>query len=105
MNTIKGLFRYTRLPYGIRPAAGIFQSVMDNILKGLSNVFCYIDDILIGYSTIQGLKEKLILVLDKLMAFNIKVNWPKCKFFVEKVVYLGHEISVDGIAPSRDGIE
>jgi hypothetical protein len=105
INTIKGLFSYTRLPFGIKPAAGIFQSVMDNILNGLSNVFCYIDDILIGDQTIEGLQNKLILVLDRLLRFNVKVNWKKCKFFVDKVIYLGHEISKDGIAPSKRKIE
>ena len=35
VNTHKGLFRYTRLPFGILAAPGIFQRVMDNILQGI----------------------------------------------------------------------
>jgi len=77
---------------------------MDNVFKGLNKVFCYIDDILIGDGSIQGLHDKLISVLEKLREYNIKVNWQKCKFFVEKVTYLGHEVSVDGIAPSKEKI-
>jgi Reverse transcriptase (RNA-dependent DNA polymerase) len=77
INTIKGLFQFTRLPFGIKPAAGIFQSVMDNILKGLKNVFCYINDVLIGDASILGLQKKIILVLDKLSEYNIKINWQK----------------------------
>ena len=47
INTHKGLFRYTRLPFGISSAPGIFQRVMENILQGISNVTVYLDDILL----------------------------------------------------------
>ena len=46
-NTHKGLFRYTRLPYGVASAPGIFQRVMENVLQGLSHTAVYLDDILI----------------------------------------------------------
>ena len=32
INTHKGLFRYTRLPFGVSSAPGIYQQVMDNLL-------------------------------------------------------------------------
>ena len=35
INTHKGLFKYTRLPYGISSAPGIFQRVTDNLLACL----------------------------------------------------------------------
>ena len=35
VNTHKGLFQYTRLPYGVASAPGIFQRVMENVLQGL----------------------------------------------------------------------
>ena len=38
INTHKGLFRYTRLPYGISSAPGIFQKEMDNLLAGIPGV-------------------------------------------------------------------
>ena len=47
INTHKGLFRYTRLPFHISAAPGIFQRVMDNILQGIPGVMVYLDDILI----------------------------------------------------------
>ena len=51
INTHKGLFRYTRLPYGIASAPGIFQRVMENLFQGLPGVAVYLDDILIAGGT------------------------------------------------------
>jgi hypothetical protein len=105
INTHRGLFTFMRLPFGVKPAASIFQSVMDKILSGFDKVFCYIDDILIGGETIEQLHSKLLLVLDRLLQYNVKINWTKCKFFVEQVTYLGHEVSQMGISPSRQKVE
>ena len=47
VNTHRGLYQYTRLPYGVASAPAQFQKVMDTVLQGLPGVTCYIDDILI----------------------------------------------------------
>ena len=44
INTHKGLYQYTHMPFGISLAPAIFQCVMDTILQGLSNVLYYLDD-------------------------------------------------------------
>ena len=38
INTHKGLFSYTRLPYGIASSPGIFQRAMDSLLQGIEGV-------------------------------------------------------------------
>ena len=40
INTHKGLFQYSRLPFGISSALAIFQQVMDQIFQGLNGVQC-----------------------------------------------------------------
>lgn len=38
INTRLGLFRYTRLPFGMAAIPAIFQQTMDSILSGFSGV-------------------------------------------------------------------
>lgn len=47
VTTHKGLYRYTRLPFGIASAPAIFQHLMEKILQNLRGVTCYLDDILV----------------------------------------------------------
>ena len=63
INTHKGLFQYTRLPFGVSSAPGIFQKTMETLLRGIPVVIVYLDDILISRATeaehIQSLEEVL----------------------------------------------
>ena len=51
INTYRGLFTYTRMPYGVASAPSIFQRVIDAMFQGIPNVLCYLDDILITGSS------------------------------------------------------
>jgi len=57
INTLKGLFRFTRLTFGVASAPAIIQYTMDQILLGLENVFCYLDNILIGEKTVENVNK------------------------------------------------
>lgn len=92
INTHIGLFRFTRLAFGLAPAPAMFQAKMDEILKGLANVKCYFDDVLIGGRNATECKQNLEKVLERFEEYNVRVNTAKCKFFEEKIEYLGHII-------------
>lgn len=66
VNTHKDLYRYTRLPYGVSSAPGIFQRLMETVLQGIPNVIVYIDDILITGATEDEHLKTLSLVLERL---------------------------------------
>ena len=48
INTHQGLYRHSRLPFGVASAPALFQKMMDRVLQGIPGVICYIDDILVS---------------------------------------------------------
>lgn len=100
INTIMGLLRYKKLPFGVAAAPSIFQSIIDRIIEGLELVKAYLDDIIIGGKDEEECYEKLILVLDRLNKYNVKVNLKKCKFIQKKVEYLGHVLGEGKVTPN-----
>jgi len=100
INAHKGLYQYSRMPFGISSAPAIFQRAMDNILQGLSNVLCYLDDILITGATDQEHIRNLEEVLKRLQDHGIKVQNSKCTFLGTSVEYLGHIIDDKGLHTS-----
>ncbi|GAB0092892.1 uncharacterized protein DMENIID0001_079420 [Sergentomyia squamirostris] len=102
INTPKGLFRYKRLPFGVSSAPSIFQSIMDQILVGISGVACYLDDLLIFGPNDEEVKKTLWEVFKRLNDYNVKINLKKCQFFKREIKFLGHIISSDGVRPNPE---
>ena len=100
INTIRGLYQYQRLPYGVASAPAIWQRAMDQILQGIPGVFCYLDDIIVTGSTLEEHLERLVAVLKRLEEYGLKANQEKCKFLRSSVEYLGHVISAEGLHQS-----
>ena len=97
INTHKGLFEYTRLPFGIASAPSIFQRLMENLLQGIPRVCVYLDDILVSGANEQEHLANLEQVLQQLESAGMKLKRPKCAFLLNSVAYLGHEISAEGL--------
>ena len=100
ISTHKGLFQYTRLPFGVASAPAIFQNVMDQILRGLNGVVCYLDDILITGKDEEEHARNLEAVLKKLAEHHVRLKKNKCIFTRSSVEYLGFTVSADGISPT-----
>lgn len=105
LNTHKGLFRMTRLPFGIKTAAAIFQKTIDNLLNEFSGVFCYQDDIVITGANFAEHLKTLKQVLQKLQDVGLRLNAKKCKFFEQKISYLGFDIDKNGLTKNQDRIK
>ena len=92
--THQGLYEFNVMPFGLCNAPATFQRLM-----GLSHfVACvYIDDIAVFSDTQEEHVEHLRLIFQRLRRFCLI---EKCRFARPSVEYLGHVISVDGIAPN-----
>ena len=67
VNTHQGLYRYTRLPFGVASAPALFQRLMDTMLQGIPGVTCYIDDILVSGKDEDQLWQSLEEVFRRLV--------------------------------------
>ena len=105
MNTHQGLYMWTRLPYGISSSSGIFQAVMDNMLQGMQGVTCRVDDILITAKDIDEHIARVKEVIRRIKEAGFRCGWKKSEFLKDKVIYLGYEVSKEGVKPCRSKVE
>ena len=105
INTHKGLYKYTRLPLGVSSAPSIFQATMDQILHGVNNTICYLDDILVMGKSKEEHLITLEEVLKRLQNYGLKVYLDKCQFLQQSVEYLGHTIDALGLHPTMAKIK
>ena len=80
INTHKGLFQYTRVPYGISSAPGIFQRNMENLLQNIPYVIVRVDDILVSGASDEDHISNLEEVLKRLASAGLRLRKNKCVF-------------------------
>ena len=105
INTHKGLYQYTRLPFGIASAPAIFQWTMDAILQGVDRAACYIDDIILTGTSDEDHLKRLEEVLQHLQRHDIRARLAKCKFMQPSVTFLGHRVDAEGIHTTEDKLK
>ncbi|GBG64169.1 hypothetical protein CBR_g40869 [Chara braunii] len=71
----------------------IFHDYLDKF------VIVYLDDILIFSKTVEEHVAHLDKVFSLLRQHKFKINGEKCEFGCTRVLYLGHEISAEGLKP------
>jgi hypothetical protein len=95
-----GLFRYTRLVYGLCSAAEIFQQKIFELIQhipGTKNVW---DDIIIYGHTKESHDRSLSQVLQSFSNAGLTLNPQKCEFFKEEILFFGIVFSKKGAQPN-----
>ena len=77
INTHKGLYRPTRLPFGVASASAIFQSKIEQVLQGIPMVVCRVDDILVSGKTDEEHLANLNEVLSRLGSAGLRLKMSK----------------------------
>ena len=100
-------YQFRRMPFGLCNAPSVFQRLINKVLGQLRYevAMAYLDDIIIPSKNFENGLERLKLVLDSLSNANLTLNLSKCRFFMEKITYLGFEISLNSIGPSAENVK
>ena len=105
--TCFGTYEFLRLPKGLKTSPNTFQLMMDKVLHGLQfkTCLCYLDDVLICTETFEQHLEALNEVFRRFRNDGLKLGPRKCVFAAQSCIFLGHQISKDGIHPPPDRVD
>ena len=97
-----GFFECNRMPFGLCNVPATFQQLMQNCMGELNFVYCliYLDDLIVLLWTAEKHLHQLCVVFDQLREYNLKLKPSKCSLFKEKINYLAHRVSKNGVRPS-----
>jgi hypothetical protein len=103
--THQGHYQFKVMPFGLKNAPTTFQCIMNEVLALLLRKFVmvFLDDILVYSKSLKEHIHHLTLVLQKLREHQLYLKASKCSFVKSQLDYLGHIISVIGVAtdPSK----
>lgn len=102
--TGKRLMQFKKMPQGFKNSPAIFQRAMQLILSDLLEDAClvYIDDILVFGNTLEQHDRNLEMVLSRLNEYDLQENKEKRIERVERIRFLGYEISYNCVKPSLE---
>ena len=100
ITTHLGLYRYTRLQFGIAAAPAIFQQIIDKLLNGLNKTGGILDDLIVtGVDEVQHVSN-LHKTLSKLERCGVKLKKSKCAIMQPQIEYFAFIVDRHGIHPS-----
>lgn len=105
--THNGHFEFKVMAFGLTGAPATFQQAMNASLAPVLRKFAlvFFDDILIYSATLDDHLKHLAEVLSILQRDQWQVKRAKCAFAQEKIAYMGHVISGEGVATDDSKIQ
>jgi hypothetical protein len=101
----QGQCHWIRSPMELLGCPASFQRLMEGVLRNISNVIVYIDDLLVHTKTHKDHLKVLEQVLDRLHTHNLKINLDNCFFGSKEVSYLGFTLTPEGIKPGKNKLK
>jgi hypothetical protein len=103
--TLFGSFEWNVLPMGLKNSPAIFQRNMAELFRDLSFVAVYIDDIIVFSRTTEEHLQHVRVVMQRLRQAKVSIKGSKANLFRDRVNFLGHVVSGEGVAPQRKKVE
>ena len=87
------------MPFGLSNSPATYQRLMEECLGDYNMTICviYLDDLIVFADTFEDHLKRLDMILTRLKQCNLKLSPEKCIFIQEKVHFLGHVVSSEGI--------
>ena len=88
------------MPFGLTNAPAAFMDMMNQVFTKYLDKFIivFIDDILIYSKTQEEYEEHLRITLQQLREHKLYAKLSKCDFWLNKVHFLGHMVSKEGVS-------
>jgi len=102
--TEHGVYRFTRLIYGINTAGDIFQKCLNSKISDLKGVKCIVDDIIVHGKDENKHKQNLANLFNCLREHGFKVNAPKCIIGKHSVSFF-RIIADHGVKPDPEKVK
>lgn len=100
------LYEWNVMPFGLKGSPSTYVMLMNQVLGPLimKCVFVYIDDIVVFSRNMEEHLEHLRLVFDCLKNAKLTVNLKKSSFAQDRLEYLGHIVSADGLRKNPEKV-
>ncbi|KAJ7993939.1 hypothetical protein DPEC_G00259880 [Dallia pectoralis] len=102
--THTGLYRYTRMPFGLSSAPSCLQKIMSTILASCPGTVAYLDDIVVHGPDVDTHNVRLEQVFESLSRHHVTLNTEKSTFSVPAIDFVGFRVSADGISPLQSNV-
>ena len=96
-SALNNKWQYTRMVFGLKGAPSNLQKKMHDVLRGIKCACVYMDNFLCWSDLIDEHEKLLDEIMESLREHRLCVQIDKLEIFKDKVCYLGHMISKNGI--------
>ncbi|GKF78058.1 putative reverse transcriptase domain-containing protein, partial [Tanacetum coccineum] len=102
-----GHYEFLVMPFGLTNAPAVFMDLMNRVFHEFLDKFVivFIDDILIFSKSNEEHEDHLRTVIQILRQEKLYAKFSKCKFWLSKVVFLGHVVPAKGITMDPAKVE
>jgi hypothetical protein len=102
-----GQYEFTVMPFGLTNAPAFFMNLMNKVFMEELDKFVvvFIDNILIYSKSREDHEHHLRIVLERLIAHQLYAKLSKFEFWLEKIAFLGHILTTEGIEVDPSKVE
>ncbi|KAL6184764.1 hypothetical protein ACLB2K_046164 [Fragaria x ananassa] len=102
-----GHYKFVVMPFGLTNAPAAFIDLMNRVFSPYLDrfVIVFIDDILVYSRSEKEHAKHLRIIMHTLRNSQLYVKLSKCEFWLDKVGFLGHVVSVEGLSVDPQKVE